>query len=284
MKSLPKTYAFDDQLLHTSVDPVTPSEYKQRYCPSATGTVIPIIIDNGGYALRAGYATDSEPRVVYRSLVGRPRTKRLGDYCLVGSEMDAQDIVRLRARSPFDGNIVCHFDLMEYVLDKTFMLLGLEGSDRVNHPIIISEPLCNPNICRERMTDLLFTCYGVPSVCYTVDSLASYFYYNQQQQHENERGEKKKEKESGEVRNIHLTTNHTTMPDGLVISSSYSSTHIIPFLNNQARVDRALRIDVGSMHAHNLLFTSWALRCPLLRNSLTLLRCQVRAEMCGDVW
>lgn len=41
----------------------------------------------------------------------------------------------------------------ETVLDYTFVKLGLDG-DSVEHPIVMTEPVCNPNYTRK--SDILY--------------------------------------------------------------------------------------------------------------------------------
>jgi actin-related protein len=39
-------------------------------------------------------------------------------------------------------------EVQEDILDYTFYMLGFSGKSLINHPIIITEPLCNPNYSR----------------------------------------------------------------------------------------------------------------------------------------
>jgi actin-related protein 5 len=92
---------------------------------------------------------------------------------MVGEALLESDFQRYRTRSPFDQNVVFQFELMEHVLDYVFHGCGVTG-DRVAHPIVLTEALCNPNYSRARMSELLFETYQVPAVCYGVDALFSY--------------------------------------------------------------------------------------------------------------
>ena len=71
------------------------------------------------------------------------------------------------------------------------------------------------------MTEIIFECYGAPSLSYGIDSLFSYR-YNQ-----------------GKT--------------GLVVSSSYSSTHVIPVYNSKAMLAQAIRLNWGGWHAAEYL-------------------------------
>jgi actin-related protein 5 len=66
------------------------------------------------------------------------------------------------------------------------------------------------------MSELLFECYQVPSVCYGVDSLFSYY------------GNRIHQSEFG-------------LNDALIISSGFNTTHIIPILANSIIANKAKR-------------------------------------------
>lgn len=71
------------------------------------------------------------------------------------------------------------------------------------------------------MSEMLFECYGAPSVVYGIDSLFSY--------------------------------RHNQGKTGLVVSSSYSSTHLIPVYNSKALLSQAIRLNWGGWHAAEYL-------------------------------
>lgn len=63
------------------------------------------------------------------------------------------------------------------------------------------------------MSELLFECYGVPSVCYGVDSLFS--------------------------------LNSNNFDNALIISCGFQSTTVIPVLNGNVCGDKSRRISIG---------------------------------------
>lgn len=71
------------------------------------------------------------------------------------------------------------------------------------------------------MTEIIFECYGAPSLTYGIDSLFSYRY------------------NGGST--------------GLVVSSSYSSTHLIPVYNQRPMLAQATRLNWGGYHAAEYL-------------------------------
>lgn len=92
------------------------------------------------------------------------------------------------------------------------------------------------------MSELLFECYDVPSVCYGVDSLFSY------------------------------SQNMDGIKDGLIVSIGYHATHIIPVLRGKMDVERARRINLGGFHIITYLHRLLQLKYPVHVNSITLSR------------
>ena len=55
--------------------------------------------------------------------------------------------MRFQLKTPYDENVVTHFEGQELMFDYTFTHLGINTST-VDHPIIFTESLCNPNYSR----------------------------------------------------------------------------------------------------------------------------------------
>ena len=50
-------------------------------------------------------------------------------------------------KTPFDRQIVTQFESMEILLDHSLAHMGLGGED-IGHPVVMTEPVANPNPCR----------------------------------------------------------------------------------------------------------------------------------------
>lgn len=87
------------------------------------------------------------------------------------------------------------------------------------------------------MNEILFECYSAPSVAYGIDSLFAYRY------------------------------NRGT--DGLVVSSSHTSTHVIPVLNSKAMLSNCSRLNWGGLHASEYLLKLIKLKYPTFPTRLT---------------
>ncbi len=79
----------------------------------------------------------------------------------IGNSISNVEAVRSTLKNQFDRNVVANFQYQEQILDHAFSLLGLGnegGEETVPHPIIMTEPVCNPIHARweVRVVTLLF--------------------------------------------------------------------------------------------------------------------------------
>lgn len=131
---------------------------------------------------------------------------------------------------------------MEGVLDQVFVDLGVTSEDGLQRPVLMTEPLANLSYTKKTMTELLFECYTAPSIAYGIDSLFSYKY------------------------------NKGT--SGLVISSSHSSTHVIPVLGSKAIMSSVSRLSWGGSQCAEYLMKLLRLKYPGFTGKLTDYQCE----------
>ncbi|KAI9659924.1 MAG: Nuclear actin-protein involved in chromatin remodeling [Bathelium mastoideum] len=193
-----------------------------------------IVIDNGSSTVRAGWSFDKVPRVSLPPLMARYRDRKLNrTFAFMGSDVYADGTARGQAKNVYDPgtNIVNNWDVMEGVLDYIFVKLGIEGgTGAIERPVLMTEPVANLGYSRKTMTEILFECYGAPSVAYGIDSLFSYRY------------------NGGRT--------------GLVISSSYTSTHLIPVIESKALLSHATRLSWGRFQGAEYLLKLLRLKYP----------------------
>lgn len=116
-----------------------------------------LIIDNGSFQCRAGFSNRKEPQLIFKNIVAKPRKDRnkkeevqqppASQQVQIGNDI-VIEAMRFQIRSPFDRNIVTHYYLQEQIFDYIFKHLGINTEGVVNHPIVMSEALVNPNYCR----------------------------------------------------------------------------------------------------------------------------------------
>ncbi|KAL4995631.1 hypothetical protein BDV10DRAFT_127273 [Aspergillus recurvatus] len=218
--------------------PPQPEGYEQSKSRPDTSA---IVIDNGSHFVKAGWSFDKNPRFILPPVMSRYRDRKLNKACqFIGHDAYVDATTRGQLRYAFDPgtNVVGNWDVMEGVLDYLFIKLGVDGANGgVDRPIVMTEPIANPNYPRKMMNEILFECYSAPSVAYGIDSLFSYRY------------------------------NRGT--DGLIVSSSHTSTHVIPVLNSKALLSNCSRLNFGGMHASEYLLKLMRLKYPTFPGKMT---------------
>ncbi|XP_038605969.1 actin-related protein 5 [Tachyglossus aculeatus] len=147
-------------------------------------------------------------------------------------------------RSPLERGVPVNLHLQEALLDYTFHHLGVASQGCVDHPLVVTEAVCNPLYSRQMMSELLFECYHVPKVSYGIDSLYS-FYHNRQK---------------------------NSPFNGLVISSGYQCTHILPVLKGRLDAKNCKRINLGGNQSAIYLQRLLQLKYPGHLAAITLSR------------
>ncbi|XP_037098796.1 actin-related protein 5 [Syngnathus acus] len=215
---------------------------------ASCGTATPIVIDNGSFQTRADWATvdlDS-PRLLFRSVAARSRGAARSET-QIGNDIPNLEPLRWLLKSQFDRNVVVNFEIQELIFDHVFTHLGITSEGRVEHPIVLTEAPCNPLHCRQMMSELLFECYGIPHVSYGVDALYSFHHTNNQ-------------------RNLQAPQT------GMILSSGYHCSHILPVLNGRLDAVNCKRVNVAGGQAAAYLQRLLQLKYPGHLPAITLSR------------
>uniref|UniRef100_A0A3B5L077 Actin-related protein 5 n=1 Tax=Xiphophorus couchianus TaxID=32473 RepID=A0A3B5L077_9TELE len=214
-----------------------------------TPTAAPIVIDNGSFQTRAGWAAPAaefdSPRLLFRSVAARSRGAARSET-QIGNDIPNLEPLRWLLKSQFDRNVVVNFEIQELILDYVFTHLGLSSEGSVEHPILMTEAPCNPLHCRQMMSELLFECYRVPFVSYGVDGLYSFYHNNNQ-------------------RNQRPNT-------GIILSSGYHCSHILPVVNGRLDALNSKRVNVAGSQAASYLQRLLQLKYPGHLAAITLSR------------
>ncbi|RFU75221.1 actin arp5 [Trichoderma arundinaceum] len=208
-----------------------------------------IVIDNGSSAIRAGWSFESAPRLNIPPIMAKYRDRKLGKtFSFAGSDCFADTTARGHIRNAFEAGtgIISNWDVTEHVLDYIFLKLGMnDASGAIDEMQVESELADAPWIkdlnqltfnLRIAMTEIIFECYGAPSLAYGIDSLFSY--------------------------------RHNKGKTGLVVSSSHTSTHIIPVYNSKALLSQATRLNWGGYHNAEYLLKLIRLKYPAFTGKL----------------
>ena len=150
-----------------------------------------IVIDNGSYEMRAGWSfSETGPYLRSKAISTKPKhlngcgglTKAMMDMILVGNELVDYDINRENIRkSMFDKNVVYQKPILEASMDYVISHIGLMNETSIDYPVMMTEPLCNPNYSRAMVSELMFECYGVKALSYGIDSMMAFYGSNSKQ-------------------------------------------------------------------------------------------------------
>ncbi|KYK59477.1 Actin-related protein, ARP5 class [Drechmeria coniospora] len=213
---------------------------RQRALDEPGGAVI--VIDNGSSTVRAGWSFDSKPRLSMPPIMSKYRDRKLGKtFSFAGNDCYADTTAKGHIRNAFEAGtgIVSNWDVMEHVFDYIFLKLGLnDASGSIDFPVVMTEAVANLPYSRKSMTEILFECYGAPSLAYGIDSLFSY--------------------------------RHNEGSTGLVVSSSYTSTHVIPVSNSKAMLSQAIRLNWGGYHGAEYLLKLIRLKYPAFTGKMNV--------------
>jgi actin-related protein 5 len=169
------------------------------------------------------------------------KDRKFTKYCaFVGYDAYADATTRGQIRTAFEQHtsIPTNWDILEGVYDYIFLKLGVDGQESVGRPIMVTEPVANLGHSRRMMNEMLFECYGAPSVTYGIDSLLSY------------------RQNKGQ--------------SGLIVSSSHTSTHIIPVLNRKPQMQMCARLNWGGSQAQEFLLKLLRLKYPTFPGKMTM--------------
>ena len=146
---------------------------------------------------------------------------------MVGNDIANFEAVRFQLKSPFDRDVITQIDTVETIFDYAFSHLGIDTEGSINHPVVLTEAVCNPSPARQFMNELLFECYQVPAVSVGIDALFSL-------QH-------------------NFSKPCVELPTSLVVRLGYQTTHILPVIGKYMKLTTQLFICHSPLNITDIL-------------------------------
>lgn len=165
--------------------------------------------------MKAGFAGDDVPCVVFPNIIGRPRNKHamvsMGQKDMYfGDEAEARRGV-LSLSYPIHHGIVTCWEGIESVWEHTFeqkLQVSIE-----EHPVLLTEAPLNPKINREKMVEIMFEGFNIPATYIAIQAVLSLY-----------------------------ASGRTT---GIVVDSGEGVTHVVPIYEGYALPHAIHRLDLA---------------------------------------
>jgi len=174
-----------------------------------------IIIDNGSGMVKAGFSGDDAPRSVFPSIIGVPRHQGVmigmgQKECYLGDEAQKKRGV-LKLTYPIEHGIITNWDHMEMIWHHTFYNELRVAPEE--HPVLLTEAPMNPKCNREKMLEIMFETFNVPSWYLQIQAVLSLY-----------------------------SSGRTT---GIVFDSGDGVSHVVPIYEGYSLPHAVMRIDLA---------------------------------------
>jgi len=137
---------------------------EEPYIDDGIDEDVVVIIDNGSGVCKAGLSCDEAPKSVFQEIIGQPRKvwrSGMDKDTYFGDEVN-EVRNKLAISYPLENGIIENFEHMELLWEYTFFEQLKVNPNK--HPVLLTEPPYNPRPNREKMVEIMFEAFGVPSL------------------------------------------------------------------------------------------------------------------------
>eukprot|EP01138_Halocafeteria_seosinensis_P011295 gb/GECG01011538.1/.p1 GENE.gb/GECG01011538.1/~~gb/GECG01011538.1/.p1 ORF type:complete len:503 (+),score=61.11 gb/GECG01011538.1/:1-1509(+) len=236
----------------------------------------PIVLDNGGYKLRAGFAGLREPAC---DMVNATAHVEKQINTLIGDDIETHvnDKSQLRYTRPIQRGYITDFDTQKTLWERVFSEEVLDIHPQ-EHALLCTQPYFNASTITKYLCEMVFEQFGFQSFAmanseplmfleHLGTSASEYIEEIKNQQERNVRGASHQDTDGhgiqfgqvdvNEIRKITPAAAAIQLPPafhcGLVVNSGFSFTHAVPILHGSPYAAGIKRVDVGGKYLTNYL-------------------------------
>ena len=144
---------------------------------------LPIIIDLGSSEIKAGFTGEEKPSVIFKSYMGESKFKKVFSPIDKNKEIKEEyigedcfkNIGLKKIRHPINHGIITNDQDIMPIFNHIYSKLGISPEEISEHPVLITEPLLNPYINREKIAISLFDDMSVPAIFFASQPILSLF-------------------------------------------------------------------------------------------------------------
>lgn len=134
-------------------------------------------LDNGTGSCKSGFSGENLPRTIFPAVVGRPKHQSImigltyKEFYVGDEAQNRRGILSLRY--PIEHGIILDWNDMEHIWEHVFYHELRVSPDR--HPCLITEAPLNPKSNREKMVEILFEKFHLPSLYVAIQAILSLY-------------------------------------------------------------------------------------------------------------
>ncbi|XP_044025580.1 uncharacterized protein LOC122863288 isoform X1 [Siniperca chuatsi] len=128
-----------------------------------TDVKTPIVLDTGSGLMKAGFADQDLPNIIFPTIIGMPKYEEIMNGNLERETYIGHEAQHMRGvlalKHPIKNGTICNWDQMEKIWHHTFQQLCVDPED---HPVLLTEAATSPLENRQRMVEIMFEGFSVP--------------------------------------------------------------------------------------------------------------------------
>eukprot|EP00457_Paulinella_chromatophora_P005541 gb/GEZN01005558.1/.p1 GENE.gb/GEZN01005558.1/~~gb/GEZN01005558.1/.p1 ORF type:complete len:392 (-),score=59.82 gb/GEZN01005558.1/:613-1746(-) len=136
----------------------------------------PVVIDNGSGLIKAGFAGNEQPKLIFPSYVGRPKHVKVmvssheGDLFVGDKAKELRGILKLNY--PMKHGVIRDWKDMQHIWTHTYTQLNIVQDQ---HPVLLTEAPLNPRSNKVKAAEIFFETFNVPSLYIQAQAVLSLY-------------------------------------------------------------------------------------------------------------